>query len=177
MSLEKVGGRWQGACYPFRRGLKSGITRVLWGRDGSLWCGLTNRGWGSLGEAEHGLQRLRWCGVTPFELLEVTARADGFRLRFTLPVDAASVAASNFAVKSWTYDLHEEYGCPPRGTRETRVIAAEVGPDGLTVDLQLEDVAQARVYEVRCSGLRGRGSETALWHGVAWYTRNAAPAK
>ncbi len=173
MSLEKVGGRWQGACYPFRRGLKSGITRVLWGKDGSLWCGLTNRGWGSLGAAEQGLQRLVWRSVVPFELLEVTALANGFRLRFTLPVEA-STSPSNFVVRSWTYDLHEEYGCPCRDPQQHRVTQADVAADGLVVDLQLEDLAPVRVYEVRCTGLRGR-AEAAVWHGVAWYTRNSAP--
>lgn len=177
MSLEKVGGRWQGACYPFRRGLQSGITRVLWGRDGSLWCGLTNRGWGSLGTAEHGLQRLRWRGETPFELLEVTALADGFRLRFTVPIDATNAKAADFVVKSWTYDHHEDYGCPPRGTREHRVVGMVPGPDGCTVDLRLDDVALVRVYEIRCAGLRGGSERVAPWHGVAWYTRNAAPSR
>ncbi|HEX6812089.1 MAG TPA: hypothetical protein VF384_10740 [Planctomycetota bacterium] len=175
MSIEKVGGRWQGACYPFRRGLKCGITRVLWGRDGSLWCGLTNRGWGSLGESEHGLQSLVWRGVTPFELVEVQALAEGFRLRFTTPVDAASTVA-NFAVKSWTYEHHEEYGCKPLGTREHRVSEAKIAADGLTVDLRVEDLATVRVYELRCVGLRSRADE-AIWHGVAWYTRNASPPK
>jgi len=113
MSLERVAGRWQGACYPFRRGLKSGITRVMWGKQGTLWCGLTNRGWGSLGGSEHGLQRLVWRGVTPFELREITATKKGFRLAFTQPVNAASILPPGFAVKSWTYDHHKAYGCPP----------------------------------------------------------------
>jgi hypothetical protein len=176
MSLEKVEGRWQGACYPFRRGLKCGITRVLWGQDGSLWCGLTNRGWGSAGEAEYGLQRLIWRGAVPFDLVEATALADGFRLRFSVPVRAAT-AASNFVVKSWTYDHHEEYGCQPRDTRTHRVGEARVAPDGLTVDLQVDDLALVRIYEIRCSGLVGRGAEASIWHGVAWYTRNASPPK
>ena len=78
-------------------------------------------------------------------------------------------------MKSWTYDHHEKYGCPPRGTRTHGVGAARLAADGLTVDLRLEDLALVRVYEIRCVGLTGRGAETAIWHGVAWYTRNASP--
>ena len=90
-----------------------------------------------------------------------------------MPVDPAT-AASSFAVKSWTYDHHEEYGCKPRDTRTHRVSEARAGAEGLTVDLRVEDLALVRVYEIRCVGLVGRGAE-AIWHGVAWYTRNASP--
>ncbi len=175
MSLERVSGHWQGACYPFRRGLKSGITRVLWGEQGTLWCGLTNRGWGSLGQAEHGLQRLQWNGVEPFELVEVKATAKGFALHFTQPVAAASVVADSFAVRSWTYDHHESYGCPPRDTKPVAVTAVRLAADGRTVEVELDDVTLCRVYEVKADGVRGAGDGKAPWHGIAWYTRNLAP--
>ncbi|MEO6594254.1 MAG: auracyanin family protein [Planctomycetota bacterium] len=177
MSLERVGGRWQGACYPFRRGLKSGITRLSWGSPGSLWCGLTNRGWGSNGTAEYGLQRLVWKGPVPFDLLEVTALSDGFRLRFTLPVDRASVSPAAMHVRSWTYDLHEEYGCPPRDTRSHVVAAVDVSADGTVLDVRLPDLEPCRVYELRCDAVSSQQGGDLPWHGIAWYTRNAAPAE
>ncbi len=178
MSLEQVAGRWQGACYPFRRGLKSGITRVVWGSLGTLWCGLTNRGWGSLGQSEHGLQRLRWQGKDPFELQEVKATAAGFSLRFTQPVTAATAAVGSFAVRSWTYDHHESYGCPPRDTKAHTIASTTRSDDGRTVELSIEGLELCRVYEVKCAGVRGGGGDgepVAPWHGIAWYTRNQAP--
>lgn len=174
MSLERVGEHWQGACYPFRRGLKSGITRVLWGGKGTLWCGLTNRGWGSLGQAEHGLQRLQWQGVEPFELLAVTATAAGFRATFTAPVDAASVVAASVEVRSWTYDHHEGYGCPPRDERVHPIAAIRPAADGRSFEFDLTDAETCRVYEVKCGGVRNRTGEPP-WHGIAWYTRNRTP--
>jgi hypothetical protein len=174
LSLEKVAGRWQGAGYPLRRGLKSGITRVLWGRDGALWCGLTNRGWGSLGEAEHGLQRLKWRGVEPFELLEVRARPNGFRLQFTRLVDAKTALPASFTVKSWTYDHHENYGCPPRDERAHQVTAAVASADGRAIDVTVAGLENVRVYELGCAGVQSATQEP-VWHGIAWYTRNAAP--
>lgn len=175
MSLEKVAGRWQGACYPFRRGLKSGITRVLWGKPGTMWCGLTNRGWGSLGGSTQGLQRLVWRGDVPFELREITATKTGFRLAFTQPIDAASAIGSGIEVSSWTYDHHKAYGCPPRDTRTHKVLAAKVSEDGLLVDLDVQDLELCRVYEVRCKGVLAASTEVSLLHGVGWYTRNAVP--
>ena len=174
MTIEKVRGRFQGACYPFRRGLKCGVTRLSWGHDGTLWCGLTDRGWGSLGKRQHGLQRLSWKRELPFDLLEVTARPDGFRLRFSKPVQSATALPLSFAVSSWTYDLHKTYGCDPRDVRELQVRAAESSADGMTLDLVVDGMLPCYVHEIDCEGLRSRGGEQ-LWHPTAWYTLNALP--
>jgi hypothetical protein len=175
MSLERVGGRWQGACYPFRRGLKSGITRVLWGKQGTLWCGLTNRGWGSRGGSVHGLQRLVWRGVIPFELREITATKKGFQLAFTKPIFAGSALPPSFAVKSWTYDHHKSYGCPPRDTRSHDVRSVGVHADGMTVEIEVADLELCRVFEIKCDGVLAASGKATLLHGVGWYTLNAAP--
>ena len=175
MSLERVAGRWQGACYPFRRGLKSGITRVLWGRQGTLWCGLTNRGWGSLGGSEHGLQRLVWRDVIPFELREITATKKGFKLAFTQPIFPGSALPMSFAVKSWTYDHHQKYGCPPRDTRSHDVLGAAVHADAMAVEIEVAQPELCRVFEIRCKSVLGASARGSLLHGVGWYTRNAAP--
>jgi hypothetical protein len=174
MSIEKVQGRWQGACYPFRRGLKCGITRLTWGTDGTLWCGLTNRGWGSLGQSEHGIQRLQWRGQEPFDLVEVTARSNGFRLRFSQPIDPASAVPGAFALQSWTYDHHSEYGCKELDRRHLTVTSASLGADGLSVDLAVDGLVATRVHMLDCIGVRDRSGK-APWYGVAYYTLNALP--
>lgn len=171
MTIEKVGGRWQGACYPFRHGLKCGITRVLWSQDGALWCGLTNRGWGSRGNRTHGLQRLVWRGQVPFELLEVTRLDDGYRLHFTMPVDPATATAEAIKVKSWTYDHHSSYGCPPRDEKDETVTVVTAAPDLRSIDIKVDGLVAVRVYEIDCAGVRGAAGDSPL-HGVAWYTRN-----
>jgi len=175
MSLERVDGAWQGACYPFRRGLQCGITRVLWGEPGTLWCGQTNRGWGSNGDKEWGLQRLVWRGETPFELREITATKDGFALHFTGEVSAASALPPCFEVKSWTYDLHEEYGCDPRDVQTHRITGVGVAADGMRVDLVVDGLGDCRVFEVKCVGVFSKQARELPWHGVGWYTRNRSP--
>ena len=173
LSLEKVDGRWQGACYPFVKGLKCGITRVAWGTDGSLWCGMTERGWPSLGDATDGLQRIRWTGETAFELLEMKATAGGFELRFTKPLSAASVKLDRFEMSSWTYLHHSTYGSKETDTRELRVTSAELtSPD--TVTITVEGLVDTRVHHLHLEGLTSENGE-ALWHQDAYYTRNATP--
>ena len=83
VSLEMIDGKYQGACYPFRQGFGSGALSVLQGPDGSLFVGGTNRGWGSRGPKNVSLDRLVWTGETPFEVLEMKAKPDGFTLSFT----------------------------------------------------------------------------------------------
>ncbi|MFO1078174.1 MAG: hypothetical protein U1E73_10680 [Planctomycetota bacterium] len=174
ISLDQVDGHWQGACYPFRAGLKCGVLRLCWSFDGSLWCGLTNRGWGSLGQAEYGLQRLKWKGVLPFAIETVTATPKGFRVRFTSPVSTTAAAMPGYEVKSWTYDHHETYGCPPRDEHAHAITGIAVAADARSVDLEVDGLETVRVYELRCAHVLSAGGETP-WHPVAWYTLNRRP--
>ena len=175
-TLEKVDGRWQGACYPFVKGLRSGITRVAWGTDGSLWVGLSDRGWTATGSARDGLQRLVWEGEAPFDLLGVTATPTGFQLRFTAPVDPASVGKEAVAIQRWTYDHHSEYGCKERDPTPLAVTAATLSTDGRTLDLTVPDRRAVWVHELRLVGVKARADGAAPWHAEAWYTLNAIPA-
>src|SRR5688500_1786972 len=88
--LEKVKGHYQGACFPFRQGIGSGSLSLLMTPDGSLFVGGTNRGWGSRGSQPYSLDRLVWTGKLPLEAHEMSARADGFELRFTKKVNRAT---------------------------------------------------------------------------------------
>ncbi len=175
VSLEKVRGRWQGACHPFVRGLACGIVRLAFAPDGSLFAGLTNRGWPSVGPKGEGLQRILWTGKTPFEVHTMSARADGFELRFTEPVDAASAAdAASYAMESWTYRLHSDYGSPKIDEAKPAIVAAEVSGDGATVHLRVDGLREGYVHALRLPGVRSRAGAPLL-HPVAYYTLNAIP--
>ncbi len=175
VTLEKVRGatspegRWQGACYPFRRGLLCGVTRLAWGADGSLLVGMSNRGWGSRGQGSFGLQRLRWSGRVPFELLEMRARPDGFELEFTAPFDPALAAdPASYALSSYTYELHSAYGSDEMETQALAVRAARV-LDATRVALALDGLRPGYVHELDCARLRSATGEPPL-HERAYYT-------
>jgi hypothetical protein len=104
--LEKVNGELQGAAWLFRTGFQSGTVRLSWGKDGSLFVGETNRGWGSAGDANQGLQRLVWNNHLPFEMRTIKAMPDGFEIEFTKAVDKkyANDIAS-YSVSSFTYNI------------------------------------------------------------------------
>ena len=173
--LEEVNGVYQGAAMPFLEGFASGVLRMAWAGDGSLFVGMTSRGWGSTGKAPFGLQRVRWTGKVPFEVKEVRAAPDGFEMTFTKPVDEATARdLGSYAVESFTYQYHSSYGSPPIRQASHAVRAAEVGSDGFTVRVALEGFRVGYIYQLLMPGIRGREGEPLL-HAEAYYTLNRIP--
>ena len=171
---EQVNERWQGACFPFRVGLSSGVVRLAWGRDGSLFCGETNRGWGSLDGKSAGLERLVWTGKMPFEMLAVRARPDGFEIEFTEPVDPAPAAdVSSFDLESYTYLLHKAYGSDEVDQQRLEVLSAVVGPDGRSVRIRADGLRSGYVHEIHARVRSKTGA--ALLHDAAYYTMIEIP--
>ena len=177
VTLEQVKGVWQGAAYAFREGFQSGILRLAHGEDGSLFVGETNRGWGSVGPKDEGLERLVWSGATPFEIKEVTAQADGFRLTFTAPVDRTTAEnPASYGVSGFTYLYHKPYGSPPINRLTCPVRKIVVAPDGLSVRLAVGCLREGYIHEIKAPGVRSAKGAESLLHPSAYYTLNQIPA-
>lgn len=173
--LEKVDGEYQGACFPFQLGFASAVLRLVQGRDGSLFVGLTNRGWSSLGDASYGLQRLVWTGKTPFEIKEMRAMPDGFELVFTSPVDPATAGnAESYSMKSYTYLYHATYGSDEIQTKMPEIVAAKVSEDRMRVRLRVDGLRRFFVHELDASGVRNESGDP-LRNDQAYYTLNNVP--
>lgn len=173
--LEKVNGEYQGACFLFREGFESAVLRMVFGKDGSMLVGMTNRGWNSLGTRSYGLQRLVWSGKTPFEIKTFEARPDGFELSFTKNVDTDSASApSSYRLSSYTYYYHQTYGSPEIDTKQLRVRSATVAPDGLRVRLGIDGLREGYVHELHAVGVRSADGDELL-HPRGYYTLNAIP--
>jgi azurin len=175
MTLEKVKGKYQGACYPFYEGFASGLLRLRWGLDGSLFAGMTSRGWASTGKAEYALQRLVWNGETPFEMKDIHALSDGLEIEFTLPVDQTKLKnAMNYTVNSFTYKYHHNYGSPIINNRERKIVGIVPSVDGRKVKLVLDSLIEGYIHEVRVKDLVATNQRTLL-HDFAYYTMNNIP--
>ncbi|MDP3070924.1 MAG: hypothetical protein Q8N18_11580 [Opitutaceae bacterium] len=173
--LEKVGGEYQGAAFPFLSGFASGVVRVLFAPDGSLLVGMSSRGWSSLGTRAYGLQRVRWSGVTPFAIQEMRAQPDGFELVFTAEVDPASAAlAASYNLKSYTYLYSNAYGSAEIDTQSLTVTSAAVSEDGRRVRLKVDGLRALYVHELRAAGVRS-AKGAPLAHPDAYYTLNRIP--
>ena len=175
IAMEKVNGVWQGAAFPFREGFSSGVLRMVWGKDSSMFVGMTSRGWGSTGKAPYGLQRLEWTGKTPFEVNSIAARPDGFELTFTKPIDKASAAdLAAWTVTGFTYQYHSTYGSDPYNQETLPVRAVEVSEDGLKARISVGGLRKGYIHELKMPSLRSDLGEPLL-HDTAYYTLNEIP--
>ena len=177
VDLEKVGGRYQGACFQFRAGFQCGINRMAFAPDGTLYVGQTDRGWGSVGGKPYGLQRVVFTGELPFEIKHFRAKPDGFELTFTMPVDRRSAErVESYALESYTYHYWSTYGSPEIDRRACPVQRVTVSEDRYRVRLYVPRSAleTGRVYQLSASGVRSENGEPLL-HPEGFYTLNAVP--
>ncbi|WP_304232343.1 hypothetical protein [Jiulongibacter sediminis] len=174
--LEKINGEYQGAAWDFRSGFQSGVMRLDWAKDGSLFVGETNRGWGSAGDANQGLQRLVWNGKMPFEMLTVKAKPDGFEIQFTQPVDKKSAEdLASYSASSFIYKHHPVYGSPPVLREDLPVKGVKVSPDGKTVRIVIDNLREYFIHELNLEGIRAAGTFYSLVHPTVYYTLNNIP--
>lgn len=172
--LERVNGQLQGALFRFSQGLESGVNRMAWGPDGSLYVGGIGAGgnWNWKG-TQFGLQRLTPNGTTTFEMLAVRATPTGFRVEFTKPVELEWLAdPTNWTVRSWTYAPTVEYGGPKVDERD-HAVTAVADPSGMAVTLTVEGLEVGRCYHLRTDPVSKDGEP--IWSTEAWYTVNALP--
>ena len=123
-TTEQVNGVWQGACYPFREGLATGIMNVEFSPKGQLIAGgfTTNRQWPVRGPEPFAIQRIDWSGVMPFEIREIKIKKDGFLIHFTKPVDKTLAAKTDaYAITTYTHIYHGAYGSPEVDQTTARV--------------------------------------------------------
>ncbi len=175
-TTERVNGVWQGACYPFREGLSTGILNVEFTNGGTLVCGGTNRGWPVRGIKPFALERLEWSGKMPFEILKLTIEPTGFKVAFTKPVDAATGNdPKSYRLSTFTHPYHGGYGGPEIEQTKPTVQNATLAADGMSAILVLDKLIRGHVYEFDLAAVRSRDKDELL-HKNAYYTLNEIPS-
>jgi azurin/glucose/arabinose dehydrogenase len=173
--LEKVNGKYQGAAFGFREGFASGVLRMEWGMDGSLFAGMTDRGWTSTGPKRFGIQQVAWTGKMPFEIKTMKAKPDGFELEFTMPVNKAKVEdLMSYKVTSFTYNYHRGYGSPIMDMKNCPVHGIEVSTDGMKARVVVDSIREGYIHEFKAEGIRSAAGHKLL-HNVGYYTLNNIP--
>lgn len=174
--LEEVNDVKQGVVFPFLSGFSSGVMRMEWGREGSMFVGMTARGWGSTGGELYGLQRVIWNGKVPFEMRAIRAQSDGFEIEFTEAVDeTTAMAVASYQIRSFTYKYHRNYGSPIINSEYAKLKAIEVSPDGKKVRIKLDQLRSGYIYEISVPGIISE-SRSALLHSVGYYTLTQIPS-
>jgi hypothetical protein len=174
VSLQKVGGDYQGVIFDFVNRLQTGCIRHVFAEDGSLWVGQTGRGWGSAGGKEFGLQRVSWDGkTTPFSMHDVKLTKTGFRITFTKPIDQAMAKeAQNYMVERWGYHYHPRYGSGKTNHKKEAPTKVTVAKDGLSLHLEVP-LEEERVYKIILKvGAYKAKDGSGMANNTAWYTLN-----
>lgn len=175
-TTEKINGVWQGACYPFREGLSTGLLNVHFTPGGNLITGGTNRGWPVRGIKPYALERLKWTGKMPFEIKCINIEPHGFKITFTKPVTAATGNdPASYKMSTFTHIYHQSYGGPEVDQTTPIIKSAQLSPDGLVAHITLDKLIIGHVHEFHLDALRDTDGE-ALLHKDAYYTVNAVPS-
>lgn len=179
VSLEKVGGEFQGALYHFTGGISCGTHRLLLNPSGDVYLG----GLGSPINSWNfkskyvGMQVARFNGTPAFEVKEILSRADGFVLRFTAPAGASAGDASNYRLRQWRYQPTKEYGGNKLDNVALTVASATLDPTKTFVHLAVAGLSAGRVVDFQFHRDLQSASGQAIWTGEAWYTLNKISAE
>ena len=176
-TTEQINGVWQGACYPFREGLASGIMNVEFSPKGQLVAGgfTTNTQWPVRGSEPFVLQRIDWNGVVPFEIKEINIKKDGFLITFTKPIDKKLAAnVGSYKITTYTHIYQAGYGSPEVDQTTARVTEAIPSDDGLSVMVRLDTITEDHIHDFDLSKITSQDGRPLLHH-KAYYTVNEIP--
>jgi hypothetical protein len=176
-TTEEVNGVWQGACYPFREGLATGIMNVEFSPKGQLIVGgfTTNAQWPVRGTEPFAIQRIDWNGVVPFEIREINIKKDGFLITFTKPFDPQIAARpDSYDITTYTHIYHAGYGSPEVDQTKARVTKAVPAADGLSVMVHLEKIEEGHIHDFNLAPMKSKDGAPLL-HTKAYYTVNEIP--
>lgn len=172
IDLEEVNGVYQGAAINFIQHLQSGCIRLAFDPDGSLWVGQTGRGWGSVGPATFGIQRIRWDGKTlPFEMKTVRLTKTGFDITFTKPAAAEDIKISGH---SFFYPYEPNYGSGQKDRKGINIQSTTLSPDGtkLSIELADGDLKEGRNYRLELADSIRAKDGTKMSTRATTYTLN-----
>lgn len=162
-----IGNVSQGAAIPFLNtaALGAGNHRMTFTDDGSLWVAKTHLSWAGA----EGLVRVRWKGPDAglFTVDQVVTVRNGFRLRFTEPVDFSSL--DKITLRSHRYRYHKAYGSPKVDEKVLRTSEPGADASGNIVFLLGAKLEPGHVYTMDLSAVKSRSGRPLLGTKV-YYT-------
>jgi glucose/arabinose dehydrogenase len=176
VQTEKVRGAHQGTVFLHRQRIGS-VNRVLQASDGTLLCGFTNRGWGGF-PPSHGVGRIRYTGMLPFDIESVHVRNDGFDVKLTQEINpwwTWQPGEATAIVTQYHYDYWWQYGSPERDHTRLPVTSMQVDmQDKRILHLTVPGLEAGRCARVILSGVKSANG-TPLLHEEFNTTINQLP--
>ena len=167
-NFETVDGVLQGACWLAHKRVGSAY-HIEYGPDGTLYAGLTNRGWGGLAPGS-GIARIKYNGKLPLEMASAHLVEDGFELTFTQPLANAPTISGNKFDYNWWW----EYGSPQQHVEELEVTNVSLADGGMSAKVTIDNLEAGKCIMLHLSdAISTDGSP--LLHNEMSYTINKMP--
>ena len=166
--FEVIDGVLQGACWQAHKGIGSAY-HIEYGPDGTLFAGLTNRGWGGLAPGS-GIARIKHQGFIPLEIQSAHLLEDGFELSFTKPL--ASVP--EMIGEKYDYNWWWEYGSPEQNIEKLNITNVSLAEDGLSATVSIDNLEAGKCIELKLLHTKSVEGES-LQNSVVSYTINKMP--
>ena len=168
VALEKVGGQYQGAVFPFIRPLASASFSTAFDQEGRLWVGSVGRGW-TTGDPMVEVITFDKRKV-PFEMQRIELTESGFDIHFTQPMAVGQRVRDQISIKRFHYLYWAEYGSDRQDYESVELQSLDLSSDRkvLSIGLRLE---QNKIYEMDLGPIKS-ASGIELKNNFAYYTLN-----
>ena len=166
--FEEIDGVLQGACWIAHTRVGSAY-HIEYGPDGTLFVGMTNRGWGGLAPG-NGIARVKYNGVMPLEIKSTHLVEDGFEVSFTKPL----AAAPSITGQKYDYNYWWEYGSPKQHVVDLLVQDVTLSEDGLTAKISIGNLESGTCVMLHFEHAKGTDGQQLL-HDDMSYTINKMP--
>ena len=166
--FEEIDGVLQGACWLAHQRVGSSYHIEL-GPDGTLYSGMTNRGWGGLAPGS-GIARIKYNGELPLEMNGAHLLENGFTITFTKPLAKAP------DIQGEKYDYHYwwEYGSPKQNIEPLSVENVILSKDGYSARVIIGNLEAGKCVMLKLSDAMSTDG-SALLHNEISYTINKMP--
>jgi len=176
--FDKVNGQYQSAVFRFTQGLRAGINRSVFSKDGMLYLGGLGAGgnWETPGQHRDGLMRVKLYQEDAFEMHAIRAKSDGLEIEFSQPVKReVAWNKDHYQLDQWTYKPTAGYGGPKIDLKRLEAEVGSISEDGKKVFLKIKGMAEKHIIYLRLSDVFTSEKGKKLYTGDAYYTLNEIP--
>ncbi|MFT4592966.1 MAG: glucose/arabinose dehydrogenase [Phycisphaerales bacterium] len=166
--FEEIDGVLQGACWQAHQRIGSAY-HIEFGPDGTLYAGMTNRGWGGLAPGS-GVARVKFNGETPLDMKTTHLLEDGFEITFTKALSKAPTVSG----QKYDYNYWWEYGSPQQHIEDLAISKVLLSEDGLTATITIENLEAGKCVMLMLGNATATDGSVLLNDQVS-YTINKMP--
>ena len=167
-SFETIDGILQGACWLAHKRVGSAY-HIEYGSDGTLYAGITNRGWGGLAPGS-GIARVIYNGDPPLEMTNGHLLTDGFVITFSKPLTSTPTVTG----EKYDYNWWWEYGSPIQNLETLQVNSVTLSDDGRSAHVSIDNLEAGTCVMLKIENATSHDG-SALRHNEMSYTINKMP--